>query len=48
MNWSHFLFDTKYIAKQITDDYGGYIVVRNATLDDYINQGECWSKYIDY
>ncbi|PER71842.1 hypothetical protein CN395_26765 [Priestia megaterium] len=43
-----FPFDTQSIAKQITDDYGGYIVVRNATLDDYINQGECWSKYIDY
>ncbi|MBD8847917.1 hypothetical protein [Priestia megaterium] len=30
-------FDTKSIAKQITDECGGYIVVRNATFDDYIN-----------
>ncbi|MFE4030352.1 hypothetical protein ACFX4N_29900 [Priestia sp. YIM B13551] len=30
-------FDTKSITKQITDECGGYIVVRNATFDDYIN-----------
>ncbi|MEI2342440.1 RidA family protein, partial [Priestia megaterium] len=26
----------------------GNIVVKNATFDDYISQGERWRKYIDY
>ncbi|PEU51606.1 hypothetical protein CN395_28585 [Priestia megaterium] len=43
-----FPFDTQSIAKQTTDECGGYIVVRNATFEDYIREGERWSKYIDY
>ncbi|MGG4018842.1 hypothetical protein ABEV70_26770 [Priestia megaterium] len=43
-----FPFDTQSIDKQTTDEYGGYIVVRNATFDNYINKGERWIKYIDY
>jgi len=43
-----FPFDTQSIAKQTADECGGYIVVRNATFEDYISQGERWSKYIDY
>ena len=43
-----FPFDTQSIAKQTAEECGGYIVVRNATFDDYINQGERWSNYIDY
>jgi len=43
-----FLFDTQSIAKQTADECGGYIVVRNATFNDYINQRERWNKYIDY
>lgn len=48
MNWSHLLFDTKYIAKQTIDGCKGYIIVRNTIFENYISQGECWSKYIDY
>lgn len=40
--------DGKETAKQTADECGGYIVVRNATFEDYISQGERWSKYIDY
>ncbi|MES9804302.1 hypothetical protein [Priestia megaterium] len=43
-----FPFETQSIAKQPADDCGGYIVVRNATCEDYIREGERWSKYIDY
>ncbi|MFL0499180.1 hypothetical protein [Priestia megaterium] len=43
-----FPFDTQSIAKQTVDECGSYIVVRNATFDDYINQIERWSKYIGY
>ena len=41
-------FDTQSIAKQTADECGGYIVVRNATFEEYISQGERWIKYIDY
>ncbi|PFR90249.1 hypothetical protein COK39_24910 [Priestia megaterium] len=40
-------FDTQSIAKQTADECG-CTVVRNATFDDYISQGERWNKYIDY
>ncbi|MED3872014.1 hypothetical protein P4574_23840 [Priestia megaterium] len=43
-----FPFDTHSIAKQTADGCGGYIVVRNATLEDYISQGERLSEYIGY
>jgi hypothetical protein len=43
-----FPFDTQSISKRTADECGGYIVVRNATFEDYISQGERWSKYIDY
>ncbi|PFO12688.1 hypothetical protein COJ70_24265 [Priestia megaterium] len=43
-----FLFGTQSIAKQTADECDGYIVVRNATFQDYIRQGERWNKYIDY
>ena len=43
-----FPFDIQFIAKQTADECGGYIVDRNATFEDYISQGERWSKYIDY
>ena len=43
-----FSINEESITKQIADEYGGYIVVRNTTFDDYINQGERWDKYIDY
>ena len=43
-----FPFDTQSIAKQTADECGGYIVVRNATFEDYIREGDRWSKYIDY
>lgn len=43
-----FPFDTQSIEKQTADECGGYIVVRNATFEDYISQGERWHKHIDY
>jgi hypothetical protein len=43
-----FPFDTQSIAKQTADECGGYIVVRNATFEDYISQGKRWNKYINY
>ena len=43
-----FPFDIQSIAKQTADECGGYIVVRKATFEDYISQGERWSNYIDY
>lgn len=43
-----FPFDTQSIVKQTADEFGGYIVGRNATFEDYIRQGERWSKYINY
>ena len=32
-----FPFDTHSIAKQTADKCGGYIIVRNAMFEDYIN-----------
>jgi hypothetical protein len=29
------------------DECGGHIVVKNATFNDYISQGERWSNFID-
>jgi len=43
-----FPFDTLSIAKQTADECDCYIVLKNATFEDYINQKECWSKYIGY
>ena len=43
-----FPINEESIAKQMADECGGYIVVRNATCEDYIREGERWSKYIDY
>ena len=43
-----FPFDTQSIVKQTADECGGYIIGRNATFEDYIRQGERWSKYINY
>ena len=43
-----FPFGTQSIAKQTADECGGCIVVKNNKFEDYINQGERWSKYIDY
>ncbi|MGG1368308.1 hypothetical protein ABE322_21215 [Priestia megaterium] len=43
-----FPFEALSIAKHAADACGGYIVVRNDTFEDYINQEERWSKYIDY
>jgi hypothetical protein len=39
-----FPFNILSIAKQSAGEYGGYIIVRNATFDNYISQGERWSK----
>ncbi|PFJ38422.1 hypothetical protein COJ70_23165 [Priestia megaterium] len=38
---------TRYVIAQ-RDECSGYIVVRNATFEDYVRQGERWSKYIGY
>lgn len=35
-----FLFHAKSIAKQTSDECGGYIVVKNATFDNYIDYKE--------
>lgn len=35
------------IAKQMAEEWGCHIVVRNDTFDDYIPQGERWSHYIN-
>lgn len=43
-----FPFDTQSIVKQTAYEYGGYIIVRNATFEDYISQRKRWNKYIDY
>jgi len=43
-----FLFDIQSISQQNADKYGGYIVIRKATFEDYISQGERWSHCIDY
>ncbi|MEB2294606.1 hypothetical protein [Priestia megaterium] len=34
-------------AKQLADECGGRIVMKNATFNDYISQGESWSHFID-
>ncbi|MEB2277710.1 hypothetical protein LAV82_27225 [Bacillus sp. ILBB4] len=34
-------------AKQLADECGGQIVMKNATFNDYISQGERWSHFID-
>ncbi|WP_218039705.1 hypothetical protein [Priestia megaterium] len=31
-------------AKQLADKCGGHIVMKNATFNDYISQGERWSQ----
>jgi len=34
-------------AKQLADKCGGHIVMKNATFNDYVSQGERWSHFID-
>lgn len=34
-------------AKQLADECRGHIVMKNATFNDYISQGERWSNFID-
>ncbi len=41
-----FPFDQESIAKQMAEECGGHIVVRNATFNDYVRQGQRWSNYI--
>ena len=41
-----FPINEESIVKQTGNECGGYIVVRNATFEDYISQGEQWSHYI--
>ncbi|MGR9527303.1 hypothetical protein ACSS31_26835 [Priestia megaterium] len=34
-------------AKQVADECGGHIVMKNATFNDYMSRGERWSNFIN-
>jgi len=41
-----FPINEESIDKQMADECGGNTVVKNATFNDYVRQGERWSNYI--
>ena len=43
-----FPIDEESIAKKIAEEFGGNIVGKNATFNDYVKQGQRWGNYIDY
>jgi len=42
-----FPLNEESIAKQMANECGGHIVIRNATFNHYISQEKRWSHYIN-